>query len=645
MSIVSVLPIGPFNNSFSYISDIELAVGDIVLVPFGCKEVIGVVSSDEVNSDIELKHISKSFGMNIGETNYHFLEWVSSYTFIPRGNVLKMILAEKTVFTAKKPPKNSSQITEKSSCNDIILNAEQRNAYDKLIESGPKPFLLHGVTGSGKTEVYLKAAKRIFDQKKQVLILFPEIALTMQIASRIEKYFGIKPLIWNSNITPKHRREAWLKAISGEACVVIGARSALFLPFANLGLIIVDEEHDSSYKQEEGGFYNARDMAIVLCHLKNIPITLSSATPSLESYINAKNTKYGYALIENRFGVSQLPSIELIDMRQNKFNGFISPILLMNIKKVISRGEQCLIYINRRGYSPITFCKSCGEKIACPNCTSWLVYHKEFQKLICHYCGHKLNMPQACLSCGEANSYISYGAGIEKILEELQTKLPDAKIKTASSDTLSSTKEIESLIDEILNNQVNVVIGTQILAKGHHFPNITLVGVVDGDLGLNDADLRASEKTYQMINQVAGRAGRAEKPGRILIQTFNPEHSMYAALKSNNLYSFLNLEMNFRKNNDLPPYSSFASIIISGTNKELTQRVAEQLKATSPKNIQIFGPAPSPIFKLRGKMRWRILLQSHKKALINTAIRQWVLSQRVPKNVKIQIDIDPISFL
>ncbi|MCR5224875.1 MAG: primosomal protein N' [Alphaproteobacteria bacterium] len=643
MSTVSVLPIGPFNTAFSYKSEFELNVGDIVEVPFGRKSIIGIVTNEAPDETIELKSVTKKFGYNIGKVNYDFLEWVSSYTFIPRGQVLKMILCEKTVFSAKKNAEIKTQSIADSA--PILLNEEQKSAYEKIMASANKPCLLHGVTGSGKTEVYLAVAKKIFEQKKQILILFPEIALTKQISDRIEKYFGFKPIIWNSGITPKHRREAWLKAISDEPCVIVGARSALFLPFRNLGLIIIDEEHDSSYKQEDGGFYNARDMAIVLGHLRNIPVILSSATPSLESYVNAKNNKYGYALLENRFGAAKIPPIHLIDMRQNKFDGFISPILLNNIKETIAREEQCLIYLNRRGYSPITLCKSCGEKITCPNCTSWLVYHKDSEKLICHYCGYKISTPKKCLSCGEEDSYIPFGSGVERIYDELQNKLPMARIQIVSSDTVNSEKNIEDLVNAIANHEVDIVVGTQILAKGHHFPNITLVGIVDGDLGLNGADLRAAEKTYQLINQVAGRAGREEKEGRIFIQTFNPEHSLYATLKSNNPFAFLNLEIESRRRNKLPPYSNFASLIISGTNKELTRKVAEQLRKTCPQGIKIFGPAPAPIFLLRGRVRWRILLQSTQKKSINSAIKKWIFSQKTPKNVKIQIDIDPITFL
>jgi primosomal protein N' (replication factor Y) len=386
-------------------------------------------------------------------------------------------------------------------------------------------------------------------------------------------------------------------------------------------------------------------MAVVRGHLQKIPVILSSATPSLESYVNAQSGKYGYALVENRFGSSQMPSIDLIDMRQNKFDGFISPALLREIKSAISKGEQSLIYLNRRGYAPIVLCKSCGEKIACPNCSGWLVYHKSVDRLICHYCDHKIGLPKKCYSCGEEGSYIPFGPGVERIFEELRRKLPNARIEIASSDTISSDKNIEKLFDKIAANEVDLIIGTQILAKGHHFPNITLVGIVDGDLGLSGADIRASEKTYQLINQVAGRAGRAEKQGKIFIQTFAPDHSLYVALKSDNPKDFIKLEIESRRNNELPPFSNLASVIISGTNKELTEQIAKNLGKTCPRGLKMFGPAPAPFFLLRGRTRWRFLFKSLEKKSLNQAIKHWALSQKIPKNVKMQIDIDPISFL
>ncbi|MDR1983070.1 MAG: primosomal protein N', partial [Holosporaceae bacterium] len=538
----SVLPLGPFDKTYSYHFEENLKIGDIVEVPFGKRNVIGVVSDEEAAVDRKLKTISKVFDFSIGEANYAFLKWVSDYNMIPKGNVLKMMLSEK--FISGPPPETLPEITH--SFLKIALNPNQEMAYRKIIDHGAKPFLLNGVTGSGKTEIYLAVIENILRQKKQSLVLFPEIALTQQIMHRIEKYFGFYPIVWNSHITPKNKRAAWLKAISGEPCIIIGARSALFIPFKNLGVIVVDEEHDSSYKQEDGGFYNARDMAIVRGHIQKIPVILSSATPSLESYVNAEEGKYGYAFVENRFGSSKIPMIDLIDMRQNKFKGFISPVLLKEIKSTLARGEQCLIYLNRRGYSPIILCKSCGEKLACPNCSAWLVYHKNTDNLICHHCDYKMVIPDTCGHCDGKESYVPFGPGVERICEELCEKLPFARIEVASSDTISSDKNMKTLFDKIIDNKVDIIVGTQILAKGHHFPNITLVGIVDGDLGLGGADLRASEKTYQLINQVSGRAGRAEKQGKILIQTFSPEHSLYSTLKSDNSNDFMALEMETR---------------------------------------------------------------------------------------------------
>jgi len=635
---VSVLPVAPFDTSFSYFSEKELAVGEVVSIPFGHRKLVGVVTDDPVDDNIELKSIEKSYGYKI--PNCDFLNWVASYTVTPRGNILKMILAEKTLFSYKKAIE-IEQVNFKF--HDINLNEEQKIAYDKICENTTKPFLLEGVTGSGKTEVYLSYIQQILKQNKQVLILLPEISLTPQIIFRIQKYFGVLPMVWNSVITPPKRRSIWVKAISGEPCIVIGARSALFLPFSNLGCIVVDEEQDSSYKQEEGALYNARDMAVVLGKLHGVKVILSSATPSLESCVNARNHKYDYAVIKNRFGESQLPSLKLIDMRQNKFDGYLSAMLIDAINNRISKREQSLIYVNRRGYAPISLCKSCGEKIACPNCSTWLVYHKNSNKLICHYCGHTQQIPHSCKYCGAENSYIQYGVGVERISEELAKKIPTARVEIASSDTIASLDKIEALIKKINNNEVDIVIGTQILAKGHHFPNITLVGIVDGDLGLQGADIRASEKTYQLVNQVAGRAGRAKKKGQILIQTFNTSHPLYSALNAGHEEQFVDMEIEFRKKHNLPPFSKFVSIIISGTNHALTEQVAKMIKKSCPKNIEAFGPAPAPIFLLRGRSRWRILIKS--KNIISANIRDWIYSQKIQKNIKIQIDIDPINFL
>jgi primosomal protein N' (replication factor Y) len=639
---VSVLPVGPFNQNFSYLSDVILKIGDVVEIPFGNKKIMGVVAEGEIKSDIKLKKISKIFEYNIG-CYYHFLEWVASYTLIPKGYVLKMILAEKSVFNDGKECRIACQqiadVSEK-----IELNEEQELAYNAIIDNGKNPSLLHGVTGSGKTEIYLSVSQDIIKKNKQVLILLPEIVLMNQISDRIEKYFGFKPLIWNSNITPRKRKHIWMNVISGEACVVIGTRSALFLPFKNLGLIVVDEEHDSSYKQEEMGFYNARDMSIVLGNILAIPVILSSATPSLESHVNAMSGKYGYVSVKNRFGISQLAPVELIDMRQ--FDHFLSPQLLNEIKKNLEKKEQCLVYMNRRGYSPITLCKFCGDKISCPNCTFWLVYHKNMDKFLCHYCGYKISSPKVCSGCGQEDPYIQFGPGVEKIFEELSLKFPEAKIEIASSDTMNSEKNISQFLEKIRNNDVNIIVCTQILAKGHHFPNITLVGIIDGDFGLSGADLRASEKTYQLISQVSGRAGRAEKFGRIFIQTFKPDHSLWLALKANREEAFIDSEISAREKNNLPPFTKFASIIISGTNGELAEKTAKQLANNFPQGkIKLFGPAPAQIFLLRGRSRWRILLKSSKNFSISIFMAQWLEAQSIPRNIKVDIDIDPVNFL
>lgn len=635
---ISVLPVGPFDTSFTYLSDENLEIGQVVRIPFGKRSLVGVVTSDPVSDDrVDLKNIERVYSYRI--SNYDFMEWIASYTVSKRGNVLKMILAEQTLFSTKKTIPVKEMFFD---FKPICLNEEQKYAYDALL-SNRKTLLLEGVTGSGKTEIYLSYAQQILQQGKQVLILLPEISLTPQIMQRIQKYFGVLPLVWNTSVSAVNRRIAWIKALSGEKCIIIGARSALFLPFTNLGCVVVDEEQDSSYKQEEGVLYNARDMSVVLGNLRSIPVILSSATPSFESYANVLGGKYGYVSVKNRFGTAELPEINLIDMRQNEFNGYISPPLIEAIQKRIALKEQSLIYVNRRGYAPISLCKSCGEKISCPNCSTWLVYHKGANKLFCHYCGYSQKIPSDCKYCGSEGAYIQYGVGVERISEELLRKIPNIRLGIASSDTISSIDKIENLMQQVKDNQIDVIIGTQILAKGHHFPNITLVGIIDGDLGLQGADIRAAEKTYQLINQVAGRAGREGKKGEILIQTYKCNHPLFAALQHNQNQKFIDMEMEFRKKHRFPPFSRLVSIIVSGKDKSDVEKVAGKIKETCPENIEIFGPSPAPISLLRNRVRWRLLLRY--KGRISHILRRWMYSLKIPGSVKIQIDVDPINFL
>ncbi len=638
MSKVSVLPVGPFDHSFSYLCENELAMGTIVKIPFGSREVIGVITDDPVNDTLELKEVCKIFPYQLSKQHYDFLVWMAEYTLIPRGQILKMFLAEQTIFSLKKTERIEPQSFAFSS---IQLENEQQCAYQAILQSNSTT-LLHGVTGSGKTEVYMRVVQDVLKTGKQVLIMLPEIALTQQTADRIKHYCGAEPLQWNSDISPSMRRRAWRLAESGTCCLVVGTRSALFLPYNNLGLIIVDEEHDTSYKQEEQGCYNARDMAILMGHQLQIPVILASATPSLESYANAICGKYQYITLKKRYGSSQMPLIEFIDMRQNKFNGFISPPLEQAIQRNISKGEQTLIYVNRRGYAPLTLCSNCGEKIACPDCSTWLVYHKKLQQLVCHYCGYRQNVPNDCHACGGTNTFIQFGAGVERIRDELLQKIPNISIAIASSDTLTSPQAVKDLITQINENTANVIIGTQILSKGHHFDNITLAAMIDGDFGLQGADIRTTEHAYQVINQVAGRTGRGDKRGKFLIQTFNPKQELYTILRNNE--DFFRHELEFRRRNNQPPFAQLAAIVLSGTNRTLVEKTAKTLMNTPVDGAQTFGPAPAPIFLMRGRVRWRILFKVVGKKTLSHILRKWLHACSIPSGVKIQIDIDPYTF-
>lgn len=646
--IVSVLPAGPFETDFSYICDTECSIGSVVNVPFGKRHVTGVITSyKSYNSkeqyNYDLKSISIQYGITIPKESMLFIDWVAHYTITNRGKILKMVLAEPALFKKKPIECYHSQI--QYTLHEIRLSDSQQEAYTKISSVKNKPILLHGVTGSGKTEVYLKAIQDVIALGKQALILFPEIALTQQMISRIEKYFSIAPLIWNSDRLKSERKRIVQDVSSSTSCIVIGSRSALFLPFTNLGIIVVDEEHDSSYKQEEGVLYNARDMAIVRAKLSNIPIILSSATPSLETYANAKVGKYEYVQLCSRFGNSQLPYIDIIDLRQEPRHILISKKLKEQIKNTLAASEQILLYVNRRGYAPITICKECGHKIECPNCSALMVNYKSAHRLMCNYCGYWYDIPQKCHNCSAENSFFTYGAGVEKVYEEVTTLFPTARAIIASSDTMKNEKEAKAVIEKISNHEVDIVIATQILAKGHHFKKLTLVGVIDGDFGIDMADIRASEKNFQLLHQVSGRAGREDLFGKMFIQTFEPKNIIFDMIKNNAITTFLEYETLNRTTHNLPPFCRTVAIIISGNNAELVEYTAKKLASYKIDNATLFGPIPAPILKIRGRTRWRILIKANKNVNVQQKILLWLRNIKYSKAISIQIDVDPINFL
>jgi primosomal protein N' (replication factor Y) len=509
--------------------------------------------------------------------------------------------------------------------------------------------LLQGVTGSGKTEVYFEAVAAMLARGKSVLILLPEIALSVQFLARFEARFGIKPAQWHSDIGPHERKRVWRAAALGRAQLVVGARSALFLPLPDLGLIIVDEEHDAAFKQEDGVIYHARDMAVVRAQLADIPIILASATPSLESQVNVDRGRYHLVTLTARHGAALLPTIRAIDMRRERLPSrrFISGTLLDGLRANLERGEQSLLFLNRRGYAPLTLCKRCGHRIECPDCSAWLIEHRYEGRLVCHHCGHARAIPPACPSCGTADSLVPCGPGVERLVEEVEHMLPEARRAVLSSDQTASPRAIREVIEAFTQGDIDILIGTQIVAKGHHFPNLTLVGVVDADLGLHGADPRAGERTFQLLNQVAGRAGRADKPGVVLVQTFDPSNPVMRALVAGDSDAFYRAQKQERAVDAVPPFGRMAALILSGTDLALVSEAANDLVRAAPNDpgVSVLGPAPAAIARLRGNYRLRLLLKAPRGINVTALLRTWIAKAPPDKHVRLTIDVDPQSFM
>ncbi|HVI51709.1 MAG TPA: primosomal protein N' [Candidatus Sulfotelmatobacter sp.] len=527
--------------------------------------------------------------------------------------------------------------------------AEAARAMCESIKAGFSVMLLEGVTGSGKTEVYFEAVAEALAQGKQVLVLLPEIALSAQWLSRFERRFGTRPLEWHSDLSDTARRETWRLAAEGRARVVVGARSALFLPYPELGLIVVDEEHDASFKQEEGVIYHARDMAVVRARVGAIPVVLASATPSLETQANVQAGRYRKLHLPNRHGGAELPEMALIDLRRHPpaRRSWLSPLLLQAVSETIAAGEQALLFLNRRGYAPLTLCNACGYRLQCPHCTAWLVEHRGIGRLQCHHCGYHSSLPDKCPSCDAEDSFRACGPGVERLAEEVESKFPDARIAVMASDTLSGPKAAAEMVERMANREIDLLIGTQVVAKGHHFPLLTLVGVVDADLGLAGGDLRAAERTFQLLSQVAGRAGRAEHPGRVLLQTYQPDHPVMGALISGDAAQFYAEEARARQESGMPPYGKLVALILSGEDAAQVDKAAALLARSAPhgEGVLVLGPAPAPMAILRGRHRRRLLIRVPRPIAVQAMIKDWLSMQPPFKGVRVQIDIDPYSFI
>jgi primosomal protein N' (replication factor Y) len=533
------------------------------------------------------------------------------------------------------------------------LSADQAAAAAVLVEGvragGFGVNLLDGVTGSGKTEVYFEAIVAALLSGRQVLVLLPEIAMSAQWFARFAERFGVAPATWHSEMSRPERRRVWRGVAEGKAKVVVGARSALFLPYADLGLIVIDEEHDASYKQEDGVVYHARDMGVVRAQLGEIPIVLASATPSLETLVNVDDGRYRRLHLPERHGVAELPQVALVDMRRNPppRGKWLSPALSEALQATLAAGEQAMLFLNRRGYAPLTLCRACGHRIECPRCTAWLVEHRLAGRLECHHCGHAMRPPRHCPECEAEGALVACGPGVERVAEEAAARFPEAAVAIMASDTIRGPAAAAELVRRIQDKEIDLLIGTQIMAKGHHFPLLTLVGVIDADLGLAGGDPRAAERTFQLLSQVAGRAGRAERPGRVLLQTYMPEHGVMRAMALGDRERFLAEEKAAREAAHLPPFGRLAALVISGPNPARVDETARLLALKSPRaaGVQVLGPAPAPLATLRGQHRRRFLVKAGREARLQPYIRQWLGAVKVPSGVRIKVDIDPYSFL
>ncbi len=509
--------------------------------------------------------------------------------------------------------------------------------------------LLDGVTGSGKTEVYLEAVAECLAAGRQALILLPEIALSAQFLARFERRFGVAPAVWHSDLASRTRRVAWRAVAEGLAPVVVGARSALFLPFPDLGLVIVDEEHETAFKQEDGVVYHARDMAVVRARFCEAPAILVSATPSLESLANVQAGRYGHLQLGARHGGAALPAISAIDLRESApgRGRFLSPVLVEAVRASFARGEQAMLFLNRRGYAPLTLCRACGHRVQCPNCTAWLVEHRARRELICHHCGHCEDLPGVCPVCKAEGTLAPIGPGVERITEEAALLFPQARTLVMASDTMPGPHAAAEAAARIEAREIDLIIGTQIVAKGWHFPHLTLVGVVDADLGLAGGDLRAAERTVQLLHQVAGRAGRAEAPGRVMLQTFSPEHPVMMALVGGDLADFYAKEAEARRPGHWPPFGRLAAVIVSAESPEGADAVARDLGRAAPggDGVVVLGPAPAPLAILRGRHRRRLLLKTRRDIAVQGLLRDWLGRVAVPRGVRVDVDVDPVSFL
>jgi primosomal protein N' (replication factor Y) len=569
------------------------------------------------------------------------------------GGVIDGLIDEGTIETSVLPPEPVAEKPDPDFA-PPEFTADQSAATAALkatiAAAGYSVTLLDGVTGSGKTEVYFEAVADTIRRGRQSLILMPEIALTAQFLDRFAARFGVRPAEWHSELSPRKRARTWRAVADGNVSVAVGARSALFLPYADLGLIIVDEEHDQAYKQEDGVHYHARDMAVVRGRIASIPVILSSATPSLETEVNARRGRYRRLALPERFGGQLMPSVEAIDLRIERPppGRFIAPTLAGAVQTALERGEQALFFLNRRGYAPLTLCRACGFRFSCPNCDAWLVDHRFRKQLVCHHCGFAMPHPAACPKCQAVNSFVAIGPGVERLEEEVRGLFPQAKVLVLSSDLVATMDQLRAELDDVAAGRFDIVIGTQLVAKGHHFPKLNLVGIVDADLGLSNGDPRAGERTFQLLHQVVGRAGRDAGIGHGYLQTHQPEHPVMRALIAGDREGFYSAEIEMRESAHYPPFGRLASIVVSGPDKHDTQSFARLLARAAPPHddVRVLGPADAPLSLVRGRYRVRLLIKAPRAFDLSAYLRGWLADAPKPKgSIKLDIDVDPQSFL
>ena len=650
-----LLPV-PFNYGFSYFvpEGLDLKTGDVVKVSFRSKEIFGVAVGLNQENDIDEKRIKTiidvdekiKFSTNLLE----FIDFVAAYNLAPKGLVLKLSLA---ILNSSQEAKKKKPAAEKLIIIELkSLNENQQKAADlllkKVAEQKFSTILLDGITGSGKTEIYFQAIAKTIQKSEynQALILLPEIALTSQLCKRFKQQFGFEPDLWHSKISPAKKRELFFRIANGSCRVLIGARSALFLPFQNLKLIVVDEEHDASFKQEDVVNYHGRDMAVMRAKIENIPIILSSATPSLESYLHAKNNKYQLIKLDQRFGQEEKTAISLLDMRKEKLskNQFISEPLKKLLAENLKNNRQSLLFLNRRGYAPLTLCNKCGKKVSCKNCSSYLTFHQKTNRLVCHHCGTSNRMNNICNNCGEKDCLVNCGVGVEKLQEEVLKYFSEARIGLMTSDNIKNNDDAKNLIEQILEHKIDIIIGTQMIAKGHHFPSLALVGIIDGDGSFLGGNLRTLERSFQLLTQVIGRAGRENFAGQVVLQTYNPENSVFKNIIENKRDEFLEGEIKGRQTMNFPPFSKMAAIIFSGIDENLVIDFAKFVLRKFPvdKAIEVFGPAPLAITRVKNRYHYCLNIKVERKINLQKLITDCLAQIKTPSSIRVKIDIDPI---